>query len=40
VREQDKVMMGMLSSLGIGRGMTFNPSEKTRKALRQAAIDA
>ncbi|MEN3795628.1 DUF1214 domain-containing protein [Aeromonas caviae] len=40
VREQDKVMMGMLTSLGIGRGTSFNPDEKTRKALRQAAIDA
>lgn len=40
VREQDKVMMGMLTSLGIGRGTSFNPDEKTRKAMRQAAIDA
>jgi hypothetical protein len=27
VREQDKVMMGMLTSLGIGRGTSFNPDE-------------
>lgn len=40
VREQDKVMMGMLSSLGIGQGQTFSPDDKTKKALRQAAIDA
>lgn len=40
VREQDKVMMGMLASLGIGHGMTFNPDETTKKAMRQAAIDA
>lgn len=40
VREQDKIMMGMLSSLGIKQGEAFNPDEKTTKALRQAAIDA
>ncbi len=40
VREQDKVMLGMLSSLGIGHGIPFNPDEKTKKAMRQAAIDA
>ena len=40
VREQDKVMLGMLSSLGIGHGIEFSPDEKTTKAMRQAAIDA
>lgn len=40
VREQDKVMLGMLSSLGIGHGLNFSPDEKTKKAMRQAAIDA
>lgn len=40
VREQDKVMMGMLKSLGIEPGKPFAPDEKTRKAMRQAAIDA
>ncbi|WP_416413661.1 DUF1254 domain-containing protein [Pantoea sp. App145] len=39
-REQDKVMMGMLLSLGIERGKSFNPDATTRKAMRQAAIDA
>lgn len=40
VREQDKVMMGMLSSLGIERGKPFAPDATARKAMRQAAIDA
>lgn len=40
VQEQDKVMMGMLSSLGIEHGKPFAPDQKTKKALRQAAIDA
>jgi hypothetical protein len=40
VREQDKVMMGMLATLGIERGKPFAPDEKTTKAMRQAAIDA
>lgn len=40
VREQDKVMMGMLMSLGIEQGKPFNPSEKIKRAMRQAAIDA
>lgn len=40
VREHDKVMMGMLSSLGIERGKPFAPDEKTTKIMRQAAIDA
>jgi hypothetical protein len=40
VREQDKVMMGMLISLGIEKGKPFNPDEKTRRAMRQAVIDA
>lgn len=33
-------MMGMLMSLGIERGKPFKPDETTRKAMRQAAIDA
>lgn len=40
VREQDKVMMGMLSSLGIEKGRPFSPDETARRAMRQAAIDA
>lgn len=39
-RPQDKVMLGMLRSLGIERGKPFNPDEVTKKAMRQAAIDA
>ena len=37
---QDKVMMGMLVSLGIEKGKPYAPDEMTRKAMRQAAIDA
>src|ERR1700743_2173762 len=40
VREQDKVMMGMLMSLGIEKGKTFTPDETTKRAMQQAAIDA
>src|SRR5262245_19096811 len=40
VREQDKVMQGMLASIGIERGKPFNPDEKTKRVLQQAAIDA
>ncbi len=37
----DKVMVGMLSSLGIEHGKKeFNPDEKTRKAMNQGSIDA
>ncbi|WP_407925957.1 DUF1254 domain-containing protein [Acinetobacter kanungonis] len=39
VRAQDKVMMGMLSRIGIEKGQPFNPDETMRKAMRQAAID-
>jgi hypothetical protein len=37
---QDKVMIGMLASLGIEKGKPFAPDETTRRAMRQAAIDA
>ena len=37
---RDKVMMGMLASLGIENGKPYKPDEKTKKAMRQAAIDA
>ena len=37
---RDKVMMGMLASIGIEKGKPFNPSPETKKAMRQAAIDA
>ncbi|WP_081250697.1 DUF1254 domain-containing protein (plasmid) [Rhizobium leguminosarum] len=40
VNPQDKVMMGMLTSLGIEKGKPFAPDEKTKQAMRQAAIDA
>lgn len=39
-RPQDKVMFGMLRSLGIERGKPFAPDDVTKKAMRQAAIDA
>jgi hypothetical protein len=39
-RPQDKVMIGMLRSLGIEKGKPFTPDEVTQKAMRQAAIDA
>ncbi len=40
VNPQDKLMMGMLVSLGIERGKPFTPDETAKKAMRQAAIDA
>jgi hypothetical protein len=40
VREQDKIMMGMLKSLGIVRGQPFAPDATAKRAMRQAAIDA
>jgi len=40
VREHDKVMTGMLKSLGIEKGKPFAPDETTKRAMRQAAIDA
>lgn len=40
VNAHDKIMMGMLTSLGIEKGKPFAPDETTKKAMRQAAIDA
>ncbi|MBX9799647.1 MAG: DUF1214 domain-containing protein [Burkholderiaceae bacterium] len=40
VREHDKVMMGMLKSLGIEKGKPFAPDDVAKRAMRQAAIDA
>lgn len=40
VREHDKVMMGMLKSLGIEKGKPFTPDETAKRAMHQAAIDA
>jgi hypothetical protein len=37
---RDKVMMGMLASLGIEKGKPYAPDETTKKAMRQAVIDA
>jgi len=39
VRERDKVMMGMLASIGIERGKKFDPDAKTQKLLDAALID-
>jgi hypothetical protein len=39
VKEQDKVMTGMLKSLGIERGKPFAPDDTAKTAMRQAAID-
>ena len=40
VRDHDKVMMGMVKSLGIEKGKPFSPDETAKRAMRQAAIDA
>jgi hypothetical protein len=40
VREHDKVMTGMLKSLGIEKGKPFTPDDTAKHAMRQAAIDA
>lgn len=40
VRDIDKHMTGLLASLGIEKGKPFNPDETTKKAMRNAAIDA
>lgn len=40
VRPRDKVMMGMLASIGIERGKPFNPDATTKKAMKQAVVDA
>lgn len=39
VKPQDKVMMGMLASLGIEPGKPFTPDETARRAMRQAVVD-
>ncbi len=39
VQDQDKVMIGMLSSLGIQQGQPFAPSGPAKRAMRQAAVD-
>lgn len=40
VKEQDKVMMGMLKSLGIEKGKPFQPDDTAKRAMRQAVVDA
>ena len=40
VAPQDKVMMGMLRSIGIQRGKPFAPTDKQKKAMKQAVVDA
>ena len=40
VREQDKIMMGFLHSLGIEKGKPFAPTAEQTRAMRQAAADA
>jgi hypothetical protein len=40
VRERDKVMMGMLASIGIEPGKPFNPQGKVKAAMERAAVDA
>jgi hypothetical protein len=40
VRERDKVMMGMLASIGIERGKKFEPDAKLQQALAAALVDA
>jgi len=40
VLPRDKVMMGMLASLGIQKGKPYNPDAKTKKAMHQAVVDA
>ena len=40
VRERDKVMLGMLASIGIERGKKFEPDAKMQKTLDAALADA
>lgn len=38
--ERDKVMLGMLASIGIQKEVPFEPDEKTGRALERAIVDA
>jgi hypothetical protein len=40
VRPRDKVMMGMLASIGMEPGKPFNPSPKAKAAMERAVVDA
>jgi hypothetical protein len=37
---RDKVMMGMLASIGIEKGQPYQPDAETKMAMRQAVVDA
>lgn len=40
VKEKDKVMMGMLATIGIEKGKPFNPSENVKAIMTRAVTDA
>jgi len=40
VHERDRIMMGMLRSIGIEKGKPFNPDERMKKTLDEAAFVA
>jgi hypothetical protein len=40
VQPRDKVMMGMLASIGMEKGKPFNPSAKLKAAMERGVIDA
>jgi hypothetical protein len=40
VRPRDKVMMGMLATIGIEPGKPFNPPEKLKAAMEKGVVDA
>lgn len=40
VKTRDKVMMGMLASIGIEPGKPFNPDAKVKAAMERAVVDA
>jgi hypothetical protein len=40
VRPRDKVMMGMLASIGIEPGKPFKPEDKVKAAMERAVVDA
>jgi hypothetical protein len=40
VKAQDKVMMGMLATLGVERGKPFQPDESTKRAMREGVVAA
>jgi hypothetical protein len=40
VQERDKVMMGMLATIGIEPGKPFNPPEKYKTAMERGVVDA